>query len=393
MPTEIEKIVEGFPHPNIIPIQGVPTFETIADLNLQLNTNAVAVQSNLGDGQLGLLFLTVSPAEYNTLSKTEFIPPTNPGTTPIIPDGSTGAQISAIIRQHSNDTNVFREYLATDKALKQQVIGAVNTMYLRTLSHRITGFANISTREMLTHLYNQYGRLSPADLQENDTRMRAQYDPNQPIEAFIDQIEGSMALAAAANAPYTSPQIVAIAYNTIFSTGMFPEACREWRRSDDQTWVNFKIAMTIAHQEFRDSQVTTNQAGYHSGNAAFELQQDATLALANLATATAADRSAVANLTTTISTIRQELATATTKLTTARAEITALQVELATLKGNPQNSHNPRTAYPPNTNYCWTHGFKVSYQHTSKTCKQPGDGHKSTATRTNTMGGSQKGKE
>jgi hypothetical protein len=82
---------------------------------------------------------------------------------------------------------------------------------------------------MLTHLYNQYGRLSPADLQESDAKMRRQYDPNQPIESFIDHIEDSVALAAAANAPYTSAQIIVIAYNTIFTTGMFPEACREWR--------------------------------------------------------------------------------------------------------------------------------------------------------------------
>jgi hypothetical protein len=37
-------------------------------------------------------------------------------------------------------------------------------MYLCTLSHRITGFANVFTKQMLTHIYNQYRRLSPADL-------------------------------------------------------------------------------------------------------------------------------------------------------------------------------------------------------------------------------------
>ena len=173
MPTDIDKIVEGFPHPTIVPIHGLPTFETIAELNLQLNANAASVQSNLGDGQLGLLFLTVTPEEYNLLSNTVFVPPPNPGNAPVLPGGATGPQISAIIRQHTNDTHVFREYLATDKALKQQVIGAIQPMYLRTLSHRTTGFANVSTRQMLTHLYTQYGRLSPADLQENDAKMRA----------------------------------------------------------------------------------------------------------------------------------------------------------------------------------------------------------------------------
>jgi hypothetical protein len=42
---------------------------------------------------------------------------------------------------------------------------------------------------MLTHLYTSYGRLTPADLQDNNTRFRKPYDPNQPIEALFDQIE------------------------------------------------------------------------------------------------------------------------------------------------------------------------------------------------------------
>jgi hypothetical protein len=69
MTISIDKIVDGFPHhPNIAPIVGIPTYESIAELNLQLKANAASVQSNLGDGQLlGLLALTVSPAVFNTL--------------------------------------------------------------------------------------------------------------------------------------------------------------------------------------------------------------------------------------------------------------------------------------------------------------------------------------
>jgi hypothetical protein len=47
--------VDGFPHPTIAPITGVPNYESINALNLQLNANAASVQSNLGDGLLGLL--------------------------------------------------------------------------------------------------------------------------------------------------------------------------------------------------------------------------------------------------------------------------------------------------------------------------------------------------
>ena len=94
-------------------------------------------------------------------------------------------------------------------------------MYLRTLAHQITGFTNVSTRQMLVHLYTSYGRLSPADLKENDNRMRTQYDHQQPIETLFDHIEDAVNLAAAGEAPYSNAQIVSIAYNIVFSTGMF----------------------------------------------------------------------------------------------------------------------------------------------------------------------------
>ena len=43
MTISIDKILDGIPHPNIAPIVGIPTNESIAKLNLQLNANAASV--------------------------------------------------------------------------------------------------------------------------------------------------------------------------------------------------------------------------------------------------------------------------------------------------------------------------------------------------------------
>jgi hypothetical protein len=248
---------------------------------------------------LGLLALTVSVAVYNTLSNIPFVPPVNPGPTAIIPAVATAAQISNLCRLHAEALNRFREYLATDKALKQQLITAIQPIYLLALSHRITGFANVTTRQMLVHLYANYGRLSPADLQANDTTMKERYDANQPIKTLFDQIKNSIDIADAATALYSPEQIVNIAYTLVFATGMFPEACRDWRRlpTVDKTWIRLKTDLAIAHQEFHDSQLTAHQTGYHSANT---IQVDVNAmaqtadALANLATATASGRTTFA---------------------------------------------------------------------------------------------------
>ena len=63
-----ERIIEKFPHPNISPIVGQPTFETILLVHLKLNTNAVLIYSNRGNGQLGLIFLILKLKVYDTIS-------------------------------------------------------------------------------------------------------------------------------------------------------------------------------------------------------------------------------------------------------------------------------------------------------------------------------------
>ena len=101
MPSSIDKIADGFPFPTIDPIIGTPYYEIISDMHLKLNSNAASVQSNIGCGTLGFLFLTVLPAVYATLSTTTFVPPVNPGPKLSIPTGLTGAVISDLRYHHT----------------------------------------------------------------------------------------------------------------------------------------------------------------------------------------------------------------------------------------------------------------------------------------------------
>ena len=117
MSTTIDKIVYGFPFQTIPPIVGTPTYNTIAEVNLKLNSNPASIQSNLGCGTLGLLQLTVSPAVYNTFLSNAFIVPINPGSVLIISANSTGAQITKPRYAFDTASALFNKYDRTDKAL------------------------------------------------------------------------------------------------------------------------------------------------------------------------------------------------------------------------------------------------------------------------------------
>jgi hypothetical protein len=82
-------------------------------------------------------------------------------------------------------------------------------------------------------------------------------------------------------------------------------ACRRWNEKPnaEKTWAQFKAHFSAAHRQHKQMQGESSAtSGYHSANAAVgqtENQMDEVTigALANLATATAADRGVVATLT------------------------------------------------------------------------------------------------
>jgi hypothetical protein len=91
----------------------------------------------------------------------------------------------------------------------------------------------------------------------------------------------------------------------IFATGHFMSACRRWneKHTVKKNWTHFKSHFTAAHHQHNQMQGESAATdGYHSENAAVthsvDQMAEATIgALANLVTATTADRGVVAALT------------------------------------------------------------------------------------------------
>ena len=164
----IDSIIDAFPHSVIPSIQGTPTYETISSINELLNANAASVHSDSGDGVHGLLILTVSTTTFEAISTAPFETPINPGLAPYIPRGSRKIEINELNRHHNIKQRVWREFIATDKALKQLLIGGVDQIFIRAKRHRITWYANVTTIQLLQHLYETYGKITAAALADND---------------------------------------------------------------------------------------------------------------------------------------------------------------------------------------------------------------------------------
>jgi hypothetical protein len=83
----------------------------------------------------------------------------------------------------------YRTYTSVQQALKKQIISVFEPMYLDILNDNMVGYANISARDMLDHLFETYGNITAVDLEINFEHMRRAWDPQQPVETLFKQIQ------------------------------------------------------------------------------------------------------------------------------------------------------------------------------------------------------------
>ena len=341
-----------FPKPALTPLPGIPSHESLLVLQVELNSNASSIHSDSGNGLLGHLVLTENPAIFQAMPGfVAYPPPDNPGPNPIHPPGSTAPQIQEINRLHLVLLRIYRLYHAVDKALVQQLLAAVDPLYVDALCHPRHGFTGVTCLHLLTHLWDTYGTITPDALDANQTRLMAPWHPPTAIEALYTQLERGARFAETAGEAIPELTLVRTGYNLVVATGLFHDACREWRmHPGPKTFPAFKAHFS-RHDADRRMTLTTQSAGYHAANAV-------TTPAVLPTVFTAAQQSALTS---------------------------AIAAALAT-RANPAST--PNTTHLATMGWCWTHGSSYNTSHTSLTCRKRADNHQETATVENKMGGS-----
>jgi hypothetical protein len=191
------------------------------------------------------------------------------------------------------------------QAMKKHIISVFEPIYLDILNENIVGYANISAREILDHLFKTYGNITAVDLEINFEHIRRAWDPQQPVESLFKQIQDCADYSESGDVLIGHPQQINLGYAKIFAAGHFMCACRRLneKHAIEKTWTQFKSHFAAAHRQHKQIQgESAATVGYHSDNAAigqteYQMAEATIGALANLAMATAADRGVVAALT------------------------------------------------------------------------------------------------
>jgi hypothetical protein len=216
------------------------------------------------------------------------------------------------------------------------------------------------------------------------------YGPADGIPQFIVMMEDAQKKAERANMPIADDELVMMALAAVLVAQHFLHEVDDWEGlpAIDHTWRAWKVAFRLAHIKCQ-RQLQASGGGEPLCGANSVLPAPAVIidclgtALDNLALAAAND-----------TTVLQQLTASNLALTMANATLTAankklleaLAKVLATTPGTPRTPRPPNKPFPGN--YCWTHGHRISQNHTSATCGNKAAGHKDAATASNTMEGS-----
>jgi hypothetical protein len=257
----VEDVIESFPHPIMPTVQVEPDYHTIHAIRKLLQANSRAIETHLGGGTLGHLRLIVSDASYAMITPatdagtTLWVGPTGPGWDPGNTDG-TAAQISAARHIWEEEVQTYRTYTSMQQALKKQIITVFEPMYFGVLNDDMVGFANISARAMLDHLFTTYVNIIAVNLENNFEHMRRAWDPQQPVESLFKQIQYCADYSEAGGVLIGHPQQINVGYAKIFATGHFMSACRRWNEKPlaEKPWAQFKAHFSASHRQHKQMQ-------------------------------------------------------------------------------------------------------------------------------------------
>jgi uncharacterized phage-associated protein len=155
---------------------------------------------------------------------------------------------------------LFREVQGVEKALVQQIVQAIAAPYLSSIRDRTSNSLWGTVYQILQHLQDVYGRVSPQMLEDRDNELRSMVYNTQSIDIVFNL----------ANQTLTSSQTIAKAYVILNKTRRFNNDITAWNRRPkiDKTWEGFKNHFRCNHQDFRETtDVTLEDSELQQSNA------------------------------------------------------------------------------------------------------------------------------
>ena len=231
-----------FDYPELSKISGEPTLGSLMTLRNELKANAQSVSTTLGGGANGHLGLVLPAQAYGLIAPgTPYIRPV----LPVMDISNTDTQYIIAQKRLEYDTSLalYREFVAMEIILIQQIVNAIDGKYLKAIRSKTTNKINKIIPDILTYLFETYGDVSPQELMGLRSQIENMtFDPTEPVDAVFTEIEDFADIAESIDDPITTVQKCKLAYVVLQNTKKFKSGLREWNQKqwEDKTWENFQ---------------------------------------------------------------------------------------------------------------------------------------------------------
>ena len=153
----INAVLADFPHQQIAPIIGKPTYATLSAPLKLLGFNAQSLVRPNGADTYGYLNLIRGDVSYLSLPRSVVLPILTMPANPVF--GGTQAEIAERQYYHGIDKANYLNQVAYMGAFKQQIISLIQIEFLEDINDRTTGFNAVTPKQIVAHLKPSTQRL------------------------------------------------------------------------------------------------------------------------------------------------------------------------------------------------------------------------------------------
>lgn len=351
----------------------IPSFDGKQLGYLQYRQNILKFAKQLGkrEGDTnGLIGAILSPAEFQLLLESqqsaplgrrtrsqdltgEFIFLENPGKRPICPkDASTKNELDNWTTHVLKPWEFAREQF-TDQSdsliqLQDAVEQSLDSNSRGYLEHIHHGLMNLTSAQILEYLDERFATPSERDMEINREKLSMVFRKEDDFDTLLITHQNAHQYATLAKHPISEADKISYLKRSITPCGIFDRKMELYRNEypelSQRSFGTMSCSMLSEWREYSQTLPAKNPAA--SANAA---TSDDSIAL--------------------------------------RAEVKALRDTIANFNSVPGKEDKKKPKKFNSEEYCWSHG---NCNHSSAACKNPADGHKSAATKSDNMGGSAK---
>ena len=144
-----------------------------------------------------------------------------------------------------------------ERALIQQINGAIDHKFLQALRSPATGRINKTIPDIFEYLFTNFGNVSPDELSElKDEAQKMAFDVKEPVDTVFTTVDNIADIAKIAKSPLTEQQKIDMGYIILKKAKPFQSSLLKWdiKPATAKSWDNFK-------NFFRQVQVALHKTG------------------------------------------------------------------------------------------------------------------------------------